>query len=748
MSIILALAAMAALIIVCITFVVYDQATYVGRVFETLQSQANLVSINLQAPIVFRDDRAIAETLNTLKQSREVVAACVYLPDKQIFGQYLRSDVPTPQCPPDPLEQWTGIANGRAYIVRTITHDKDSVGYLFLTFDVAPFGIRAAQFSVAASLVLIAIGATTIILALSLKRFITTPILSLVKTVQRITHERNYHVRVSKERSDEIGRLVDAFNTMLATIAERTDQLQRERESLAQKIREIEFLYNVSEVFVHSNGDLPAAAHRLAQILVRALPCGDGACRIEVGNQSWGTPGVNDRATLHRTAISAAGKDYGSIVLTCKRDAREPGCCIDTKDIQKLLSVLSERLAAAVERQSADSERSKLERELRQAQKMELLGTLAGGIAHDFNNLLTPIMGYLSMALGSAPLTEHMKSYLSEAQKGCHRAADLVRRILAFSGKHEETPELVYLNTVVRDVIKLARATLPSTVTIEGTIDKDAPPMTGVPVQLHQVFMNLVTNAFQALPGGRGKISLVLDRLQSKNESPGATPSVLSSELLRVRVTDTGTGIDEATKERIFEPFFTTKRPGEGTGLGLSVVHGIVKSHGGTVDVESTVGVGTTFTICFPEAPAESRQAKSVLAQILTPPAQGSERILVVDDEEEIVSVIERMLRVLGYRVEGTPRAAEALSRFRMDPQGFDLLITDQTMPELTGLELTERIHEIRSDLPIVLMSGYSQDVTPESAIDAGIREMLAKPIGLADLASAIRRALAKSPKA
>lgn len=395
------------------------------------------------------------------------------------------------------------------------------------------------------------------------------------------------------------------------------------------------------------------------------------------------------------------------------------------------------------ERKNAEEERANLERHIRQSQKMQALGTLAGGIAHDFNNMIFAILGFVRLALKRAPKETKLAEYLLQVQSAGLRASDLVRQILTFSRQTEQDKSPVYLSSLIKEVAKLLQATLPSS--IEFVLDlptqlaeEGRDTVLGDPTQIHQVLMNLCTNSAHAMREANGELRVSLHDISIMPENAGNFPGQALGAYLALQVKDTGHGIDPTIIDQIYDPFFTTKAPGEGTGMGLSVVHGIIKSHNGFIQVKSEQNKGTDFTIYLPKFDEHEEQAGGELCEA----PRGCERILFVDDEELIVSMTRDMLSQLGYRITALNDPKEALETFRSAPEEYDLVITDQTMPHLTGMDLAHQILAIRGNIPIVLLTGYSESVSPESAKEAGISEFIMKPVVEEQLAQTIRSLL------
>ncbi|HEX2964401.1 MAG TPA: MASE3 domain-containing protein [Syntrophorhabdaceae bacterium] len=378
----------------------------------------------------------------------------------------------------------------------------------------------------------------------------------------------------------------------------------------------------------------------------------------------------------------------------------------------------------------AEAERIKLEEQLRQAHKMEALGTLTGGIAHDFNNILAGIMGFAEMAREDAFENDQLRYSLDRVLQGAIRGRDLVKQMLTFSRKTEYDTKAISLTPVIKETLQLLRATIPTTIDIEFTNMAKKDTILANTIGIQQIILNLATNAAHAMRENGGKLTITLSDAYDQ-----------TSPFLALTVRDTGAGMPADVLSRIFEPFFTTKEAGQGTGMGLAVVYGIVKSFHGDISVHSTPGHGTVFQIYLPRATADESFETDVA---ITLPG-GTESILLVDDEETLVELGKRMLERMGYKVTATTSSAEALRIFTEKPKFFDLVITDHTMPELTGMRLAEQLLGMQPDLPIILCTGFSESLKPEAVKNAGIREYLMKPLSKRELSIAVRRVLDES---
>jgi PAS domain S-box-containing protein len=403
---------------------------------------------------------------------------------------------------------------------------------------------------------------------------------------------------------------------------------------------------------------------------------------------------------------------------------------------ERLLTVI---LRDVTERRQADSARTKLEAQLRQSQKLEAIGALAGGIAHDFNNVLGAILGHAELLQLDLPPGSPGAESVAEILKAARRSSEVVRQMLTFSRRQDQPRGPLDLALVVKEACKFLRASIPVSIDIEVKISSSVPQVLGDPGQLHQVLMNLATNSRQAMEGRNGRMSIGLHAVDVDATMAQAQGNLAPGRYVRLSVTDTGVGMDAATLDRLFEPFFTTKGPRQGAGLGLAVVHGIVRSHGGGVTVYSQPGQGTTFHVFIP---ALVPKAAEVVAEPPLPARGRGERILYVDDEIALAKVADRMLRSMGYEVTFFTRPTEALAALATDPMRFQLVIADLTMPGMSGLELARRVREIRYGMPFLLTTGYhgTEDTGELSAL--GIAELLTKPVNTERLAKAVRGVL------
>ena len=382
---------------------------------------------------------------------------------------------------------------------------------------------------------------------------------------------------------------------------------------------------------------------------------------------------------------------------------------------------------------------AKYERQLQQVLKIQAIGTLAGGIAHDFNNILFPIVGYTELTMDEVPEGSVAHNNLAEILKAANRARDLVQQILTFSRQSGQERKPTKVQYIIEEALKLLRASIPASIEIIHEIDEDCRPVMGDATQIHQVIMNLCTNAYQAMQDKGGRLTVSLKEVDISYEETVEKIGMQPGKHLRLAVTDEGCGMDASVLDRIFEPYYTTKEQGKGTGLGLSVIHGIVKNHRGDITVNSALGKGSTFQVYLPVI------EEDIVATEFEPTngtAKGNERILLIDDEEQIVSMEQQMLENLGYQVTARTNSEEALREFSQQPQNYDLVITDMTMPHMTGDQLAKKLLDIKPDIPVILCTGFNEDITEEKALAMGIQKFVMKPVIKNDLASTIRTVL------
>ncbi len=528
------------------------------------------------------------------------------------------------------------------------------------------------------------------------------------------------------DQDREIGTLLASYSCEALRAVRATEQL-RESEARFRKILDtiptgIIIVDVESHQVVYIN---PTAAGMIGADpqAITGKVCHQVICPSTEGHCPLGSD--KEMVQSERTLLTLDGRDV-PVLKTVSRTTlagREcyMECCID----------LSEQIRAR-----ADKE--KLETQLRQAQKMEALGTLAGGIAHDFNNILSAVLGYSELGLQDLDDPNHaLYPKLKAINHAGQRARDLVEQILAFSRMQEQLQAPIKISPIVKEAIKLLQSSLPANIQVKAAINADRPVL-GDPTQIHQIIMNLCTNAYHAMQASGGVLGVSLEQVCMHAAEAFGVLDLPAGQYLRLTVSDTGSGISPAIIDRIFDPYFTTKEKGKGTGLGLAVVHGIVKRHGGDISVESRVGEGTRFTVFLPVCGDET--AEDGIRPVSLP--RGREHVLLVDDEKDLVAIGSEMLQRLGYRVTAIIGSTDALEAFKQDPFHFDVVVTDYNMPGLSGDQLARQMLSIRRDTPIIVCTGFSEVFDQQRAQAIGIRQTLMKPVTMQAMAHAVREVL------
>lgn len=543
----------------------------------------------------------------------------------------------------------------------------------------------------------------------------------------------NLRHKTGLRRQDELGDLSRSFDDM----TERLEAITVFKDELERKVVE-------RTETLQRQADLLELAHSAILVI-------DGENRITFWNRAaeemYGWTKAEAQGKLIRSLLSTQYPvSYQQYVSTLTREGRWEGELIHTTKDGRQINVLSRQALQNDARNSRTimqinldtTDARQMEQHLRQAQKQEALGTLAGGIAHDFNNILAAIVGFTELLHDRLPENSRENRYAKRILEASLRARDLVKQMLTFSRRTEGEKKPLRLSSIVKETAKLLRASIPSTVSIQVNVQSESGVILGSPIEIQQVVMNLGTNAAHAMREKGGVLDIELSDF-SVPASNGNPHGIEPGFYMRLVVRDTGTGISPEVMDKIFDPFFTTKGQGEGTGLGLSVVMGIVNQCHGYITAESQLGEGSTFSVYFPKVEQEPKTLPMVGQE---PLSRGNERILFVDDEEAIVEMGEEMLAELGYEVTCQTSSRQALALFRLDPSRFDLVITDQTMPDITGMELASEMLVIRPDLPIILATGFSHVVNAEKAKANGIKGFLMKPLTKSEIGKTVRKVL------
>ena len=607
----------------------------------------------------------------------------------------------------------------------------------------APFQKDLLQQQTYALLILLALCLAALVVSLKVSHRFSKSILGLTETTTGLADrvENDLPLEWPSSRLEEVSLLTTNFKGMAAALRARFKDLRRSHEMMEEN--------------VHARTAELHAAKEQAERVYRLVPSGlfavDRECRIIIWNKkAEDITGYSASEALGQNCLIFSTEPCstscrlfdGSMVpaedIECTIRCKDGSERIIAKNIDYLLDS-SSSIIGGIETFEDITEKKELENNLRQSQKMETIGTLAGGIAHDFNNLLSAILGYAEIARedvdnGRKP----QEKYLDQILKAGNRAKDLVRQILAFSRQTKTERIPVQPAIIIKEATGLLRSSLPTTIEIQQDIDSEAGLILADPTQIHQILINLCTNSFHAMERIGGIVIISLKNKAYSKEDLLSQPEIQPGLFVQLSVRDNGSGIPPEIQDRIFDPYFTTKDIGKGTGMGLAISHGIVKSYGGFINCESEIGVGTVFEVNFPalsqEIPLENDETSIV--------SGGHEHILVVDDEPLLLELNKSMFERLGYAVTICKDSLEALATFKAQSDFFDLVITDQTMPDMTGIDLAKNILQIRPNLPVILCTGYSSIISEEEVKAAGIKGFAHKPFTKKEIAALIRTIL------
>ncbi|MCD4718948.1 MAG: response regulator [Desulfobacula sp.] len=549
-----------------------------------------------------------------------------------------------------------------------------------------------------------------------MRHYIIKPLESLTNTVKEMTFE-NLSSRVKIFRKDEIGTLAKSFNHMADNL-EKSHRVLRESEnkyrSMMEAMNDAVYICSSDYRIEYMN---PAMIKKTGQNAVGEL------CFKAIFD-------LNEQCPWCRHNKIQQGKSLAFDVVDPQGNQfyhASNAAIVHSNGTISMLAVLRDT-----------SELKNLEAQLLQAQKMESIGTLAAGIAHDFNNILSAIFGYTEIALRKIPSDSSLENSLNKVLQAAKRARDLVKQILTFSRKSEKEKKPVQVHLIVNEILKFLRSSLPSTIQIQQQIEIDNDIVWADSTQIHQILMNLCTNASHAMMEKGGILQVNLENMELNSDFTAQYPDIKPGPYLKITVSDTGHGMSSDVLNKIFEPYFTTKEKGSGTGLGMAVVHGIIKNHSGCIKVDSKPGKGAVFYVYLPVINEEETSEKETDQPIPT----GNERILFIDDEDILVDLGKQLLEKLGYKVVALTSSVEALEIFRAEPDRFDLVITDMTMPKMTGDSLAKELMKINTDIPIILCTGYSNGISEYKAKKMGIRAFVMKPFVMRELSLIVRKVL------
>lgn len=702
-----------------------------------IASLANVIGSNCQASLAFDIPEDAQKTLKSLENRPSILSATIYNDKHELFASYGNTALLAPHMSHKLDELFNETHHiekgppGTILIHQDIIIDNQKIGCITLLDNMQ--SIHTFQNIALFTLAVIFIFTTLLsfLISTKLRDIISKPISDLAAVTQNVSENQDFTLRAVKYGNDEVGDLVEAFNKMLAQISERNTELQKSEQrfrALVNQAVDAFFLHdldgNIIDVNQRACDTLGYTRHELLSMTMEDIDL--TVNNLLFKDKYWKKMRPETPVSLEGTHVHKNGTKFP---VETREGIMDLG---NKKVILALVRDVTDRI-------EAEKEKVRLENQLQQAQKMESIGTLAAGIAHDFNNILSPIYGYVELARMKVGKGSELSSYLEEVHHAAHRAGELVKQILTFSRQDTEKFSQVEVHVIIKEALKLLRATIPSTIEIKQQIDPSCGYVLANPTQVHQVLMNLCTNAYHAMRDTGGTLGVSLlpkeitrrDILKNINLRPG--PYIL------LEVSDTGSGMTPETQSRIFEPYFTTKAKGEGTGMGLSLVHGIIKSHGGNITVYSEPGKGTTIHVYLPVSKKSlSQEELSFTDDVPT----GTEKILLIDDEESVIKVEGEMLKSLGYRVDAFKSPIEALEQFRANPSLYDIIITDMTMPKMTGDKLAQEILAERPDIPIIMCTGFSELINKEEALKLGIRKFVTKPIIINTFARDLREVL------
>ena len=540
------------------------------------------------------------------------------------------------------------------------------------------------------------------------------------------------------QRTTELAHINQELRQEIQVRTQAETHLESRSVELQVRLKELHCLYELSNLFEEHEGRVEV----LGQRAIDLVPGG-----FSHPERTWGRLRLDDRAFCSAdfqegpacltAAITINGEARGTLEVFADEESDAPAFLTEEQELVKSIADLIQGLVDHVE---VEADNRRVEQALLQSQKLEALGTLAGGIAHDFNNALTPIIALADLSLMKLGDESPLRRHIELIKVSGNRAKDLVDQILLFSRKQPPHLQSLDLRPPLREVLRLIRATLPTTIEIQEELHLEEGLVLGDPTQIHQIVMNLCTNAYHAMQEGGGTLTVRLLPCRLDDGDALCSLGLAPGHYAQIEVADTGKGMSPELQARIFEPFFTTKGVGKGTGMGLAVVHGIVTSYHGHISVYSEPGQGTTFRIYLPITQEGRAVQAGPVNSVVIP--RGTERILVVDDEESIRLALSALLQNLGYRTLSAEGGLQALERLRAEPGTVDLILTDMTMPKMTGLELAHQVHAQWPRLPVVLISGFSDRLSAAGLQAEDIREFVGKPFSAAQVAGALRREL------
>jgi PAS domain S-box-containing protein len=749
-----------ALLIMTLLLATYEWVVANRGMAAKLSAQADILSANTTAAIEFQHQKDAEEVLGALQSDDEVLAAWIFLPDGRVFAGYQRDGKAGEATPPVPPTGSGRVQTlKRMMVFRPVLQNGEVVGCVGISAHLSSAWWRIVSYGGVAGLIML--GAIGVALAISgiLQRAITQPVGELIAATRRVSLDRNYSLRVPRQSGDELGVLVDGFNGMMGEVQARDGALSKARDDLEQRVRErtAELQRQITER-LQAEVELRLSERRFHQLFQSSpvavcLSTIEEGRYLEVNEQFSRTFGYSRAELLGRTSVELGLwedlQQRQSLVreILQGRPVRNQEMRFRTQSGKLLQTLIYVELFEWSQGPCLLfclhdlTERQHLEIQLRQAQKMEAVGQLAAGVAHDFNNILTVIQGNASLEMDNECLPPSTREALRQVIQAAGRCAALTRQLLTFSRKQVMQPRLLDMNEVVTNLIKMLMRALRENIHMCSRLEGNLPAIMADVGMIEQVLTNLAVNARDAMPEG-GDLVVETKALTIQADYAQQQPQARPGRYVRLRVSDTGTGMTPAVKARIFEPFFTTKEVGKGTGLGLATVFGIVEQHRGWIEVESEPGRGTTFDLFWPATEGLVTAPEEARAAVVTVKS-GQGTILVVEDEPGVRSVVRHILNLHGYTVIEAVNGKAALRLWEERQGRIDLLLTDMVMPEgVSGRQLARQLREQEPKLAVVYMSGYSVDINhKEMQLQEGV-DFLSKPFKPVDLVKVVARAL------
>lgn len=733
LPLILVITCLSALLFAGVAFLVNQRRDARTAMVENMSTLAQVIASRSTAALIFDDEKMAAENLAVLSLLPQIDEGGIVLENGLLFATYLREGRGQPNQPPPVSDTYLYSFNtGTFELFQPIELEGKLLGMVYIRANLQQYYHKLLE---QVGFAIFITGFTLFVAYFFSRRALKSiyqPITDLAALTRYVAEKNDYTVRAPAQKfQNEIGRLVEGFNSMLVQVEKRDAALQESKNrfrSLLDQAGDAFFLYDFDGCFIEVNEraceSLGYSREELLQMTVFDVDVG---AQVDFHREkTWEHLVPGHPQTLYG---NHRRKDGTTFPVEVRIVLVQEG---QNSFLQGLARDISERKQAEVEKE-------KLETQLRQAQKMEAIGTLAGGIAHDFNNLLSPILGYSELILLDQSVDSKTKEKIQSILSASTRAKELVKQILTFSRSAEHQLSPLFLQPVVKEALKLLRSSIPTSIELKQQIDPTCGAVLAEPGQIHQIVMNLCTNAYQAMKGAPGMISVSISQEELAQSDLASQIGLSAGQYLKLVVEDSGEGMDRETLKRIFEPYYTTKAKEKGTGLGLAVVHGIVKKYGGEINVYSEPGKGSRFNIYLPVFGEETPRKEAAHEKQLQ---TGTGSILFVDDEEQITELGQTFLNMLGYQVTPCNDPTEALSIFSNDPSRFDLVITDMTMPKMTGTVLTRELLKVREDLPIIMCTGFSEAVDEEAAKQFGIRAFLMKPVSSHEMAQTVRTVL------